>query len=210
MLNHVATYEAGGCDTDAASPVETRRTLLNELDDLELAVAAASGDRAAFETLLRRHYERIHAVAWRLTGSSHDADDITQEVCCALVTRLAGFKGEARFTTWLYGIVVNACRDHHRRRATLATLKNGLAVLVGLAAPPDGRDLFRRAWLTSELGRLDPSLRETIVLVVGEGLTHAEAGAVLGLAETTISWRLHEARRLLKDTPSTRDDRHGA
>lgn len=179
--------------------------------DADLAARAASGERAAFETLLRRHYDGMHRIAWRLTGSRHDAEDIAQEVCCALVGTIGGFKGEARFTTWLFGIVVNACRDHHRRRATLSRLKDGLAVLAGLAASADGRDLFRRSWLAGELARLDPPLRETIVLVVGEGLTHAEAGAALGLAEATVSWRMHEARRRLKGTlTDKRENRHGA
>ncbi|GJD97078.1 RNA polymerase sigma factor [Methylobacterium iners] len=178
--------------------------------DADLAARAAEGDRGALEALLRRHYDGMHRIAWRMTGSRHDAEDITQEVCCALVGRIGGFKGEARFTTWLFGIVVNACRDHHRRRATLSRLRDGLAVLVGLAAPQDGRDLFRRSWLAGQLARLDPPLRETIVLVVGEGLTHAEAGLALGLAETTISWRLHEARRLLKDSlAKAGHDHHG-
>lgn len=200
MLHPVAPREPRRSSTPPTLVAGEERRSLTESDDSELVAWARSGERAAFETLLRRHYDRIHRIAWRMTGSRHDAEDIAQDVCIALVGRIAGFKGEAAFTTWLYGIVVNACRDHHRRRATLVRLKDGLAILVGLGPQPDGRDLFRRTWLASELARLDPSLRETIVLVVGEGLTHAEAGAALGLAETTISWRLHEARRLLKDS----------
>ena len=166
-------------------------------EDAPLAAAAAAGDRAAFERLLRRHYDRMHRLAWRLTGSAPDAEDVVQEVCCALVDRIGSFRGEARFTTWLLGIVVNACHDHGRRKATLAKLRDGLAVLASLGREPDGRDLYRRTWLASALGRLDPGLRAAIALVHGEGLTHAEAGFALGIAETTVSWRLHEARRLL-------------
>jgi RNA polymerase sigma-70 factor, ECF subfamily len=165
--------------------------------DRDLVDRAANGDRDAFESLLRRHYDRIHRLAWRLTGSSSDAEDMAQEVCCRLVEKLAGFKGEAKFSTWLMGIVVNACRDHRRRGLTLAGLREGLSVLAGLAAPPDGRDAYRRSWLASELARLDPLLRDTIVLVVGEDLTHAEAARALGVAESTVSWRMHEARRQL-------------
>ena len=143
--------------------------------DDDLVGLAAQGDRAAFEALLRRHYDLMHRVAWRMTGSQTDAQDICQDVCCALVERIASFRGEAKFTTWLIGIVRNACHDHHRRNSTLTRLKGHLAVLAGMAALPDGRDLFRRTWLASELARLSPLLRETVVLVVGEGLTHAEA-----------------------------------
>jgi RNA polymerase sigma factor (sigma-70 family) len=163
--------------------------------DDDLVSLATQGNRAAFEALLRRHYDLMHRVAWRMTGSQTDAQDICQDVCCALVERIASFRGEAKFTTWLVGVVRNACHDHHRRHSTLARLKGHLAVLAEMAAPPDGRDLFRRSWLASELARLSPLLRETVVLVVGEGMTHAEAATALGVSESTISGRMHEVRR---------------
>ncbi|APG11106.1 RNA polymerase sigma-70 factor (ECF subfamily) [Bradyrhizobium elkanii] len=163
--------------------------------DDDLVSLATQGNHAAFEALLRRHYDLMHRVAWRMTGSRTDAQDICQDVCCALVERIASFRGEAKFTTWLVGIVRNACHDHHRRHSTLTRLKGHLAVLAEMAAPPDGRDLFRRSWLASELARLSPLLRETVVLVVGEGMTHAEAATALGVSESTISGRMHELRR---------------
>ena len=171
--------------------------------DDDLVSLATQGNRAAFEVLLRRHYDLMHRIAWRMTGSQTDAQDICQDVCCALVERIASFRGEAKFTTWLIGIVRNACHDHHRRYQTLTRLKGHLAVLADMASPPDGRDLFRRSWLASELARLSPLLRDTVVLVVGEGMTHAEAATALGVSESTISGRMHEVRRqagLAKDT----------
>jgi RNA polymerase sigma-70 factor, ECF subfamily len=165
--------------------------------DRDLVDRAAGGDRHAFESLLRQHYDRIHRVAWRLTESGSHAEDIAQDVCCTLVEKIGSFKGESKFTTWLTGIVVNACRDHRRRGLTLLRLRERLSVLAGLAPPPDGRDAYRRSWLASELARLDPLLRDTVVLVVGEDLTHAEAARALGVAESTVSWRMHEARRQL-------------
>ena len=165
--------------------------------DRDLVDRAAGGDRHAFESLLRQHYDRIHRVAWRLTGSGSHAEDIAQDVCCTLVEKIGSFKGESKFTTWLTGIVVNACRDHRRRGLTLTRLRERLSVLAGLAPRPDGRDAYRRSWLASELARLDPLLRDTVVLVVGEDLTHAEAARALGVAESTVSWRMHEARRQL-------------
>jgi RNA polymerase sigma factor (sigma-70 family) len=165
--------------------------------DRDLVDRAVGGDRDAFESLLRRHYDRIHRVAWRMTGSRSHAEDIAQDVCCTLVEKIGGFKGEAQFATWLTSIVVNACRDHRRRGLTLARLRDHLSVLADLAARPDGRDAYRRSWLASALARLDPLLRDTVVLVVGEDLTHAEAAHALGVAESTVSWRMHEARRQL-------------
>ena len=166
--------------------------------DVELVARAAAGDRASFGELLDRHYERLHRVAWRLTGSSHDAEDIVQDVCCALVGKIRFFRGEAKFSTWLMGILVNACHDHRRRAGAMARLRDRFSVIAGFGRNPDGRDLYRATWLASEIARLSPEIRATVVLVAGEGLSHAEAAGILGCAESTVSWRLHEARKRLR------------
>lgn len=165
--------------------------------DADLVAGAIAGDREAFGLLVARHYDRIHGLAWQLTGSRADADDISQDVCCALVERIGSFRGEAKFSTWLCGIVVNACRDLHRRRRSFSGFAARLTVLVGLARGPDGRDLHDALWLKSAIAGLAPAYRETVVLVAGQQLTHAEAAALLGVAEATVSWRMHEVRRIL-------------
>ena len=165
--------------------------------DAELVASAAVGQRDAFEALLRRHYDRIHGIAWQLTGSRADADDIAQDVCVALVEKIATFRGEARFTTWLTGITFNACRDFRRRRRSLGGMIERLTVIAGLSQAPDGRDAYDAVWLRSAIARLKPALRDTAVLVVSQQLTHAEAAEILGVAENTIAWRMHEVRRLL-------------
>lgn len=165
--------------------------------DAELVAAAVAGDRDAFGTLIERHYDRIHGLAWQLAGSRADADDIAQEVSCALVEKIAGFRGEAKFTTWLCGITVNACRDLRRRRRSFAGLAERLALLTSLSPAPDGRDLYDAIWLNSAIARLKPAYRDAAVLVAGQQLTHAEAAEILGVAEATISWRMHQVRRLL-------------
>ena len=165
--------------------------------DGKLVSAAIGGDREAFGELLRRHYDRIHGLAWRLTGSRADADDIAQDVCCALVEKIAGFRGEAKFATWLCGVVFNCCRDHHRRRRLFLGFTQRLAVLTGLTRGPDGRDLHDQMWIRSAISRLKPAYRDTVVLVAGEQLTHAEAAEILGVTEATVSWRMHEVRRML-------------
>ncbi len=72
-------------------------------------------------------------------------------------------------------------------------------MLVGLAASSeDGRDLYDAIWLKSAIARLKPALRDTAVLVAGQQLTHAEAAAILGIAEATVAWRMHEVRRILR------------
>jgi len=166
-----------------------------ETDESLAALAAA--DRAAFELLLRRHYDRIHGLAWQLTGSRADADDIAQDVCCTLAEKIGSFRGEAKFTTWLTGITFNACSDFRRRRRSFGTMIDRLGVLAGLASPPDGRDAYDAIWVKSAIARLKPALRDTVALVVGQQLTHAEAAEMLGIAENTVAWRMHEVRRIL-------------
>ena len=166
--------------------------------DRDLVAGARNGDRAAFEALLRRHYDRVHRLAWRLTGSRPDADDLAQEVCCTLVEKISSFKGEAKFATWLG-------RYHGERLPRSSPARHDIGALSStacrnwsrLAALPDGRDMYRQTWLASDIARLDPLLRDTVLLVIGEDLTHAEAARVLGVAESTVSWRIHEARRHL-------------
>jgi RNA polymerase sigma-70 factor (ECF subfamily) len=139
----------------------------------------------------------VHGLAWQLTGSRADADDVAQDVCCTLVEKIGSFRGEAKFSTWLCGITYNACRDLRRRQRSFSGFTEKLAVLTGLAAAPDGRDLYDSIWLKSAIARLKPAYRDAAVLVAGQQLTHAEAAEILGVAESTVSWRMHEVRRLI-------------
>lgn len=174
-------------------------------DDQADIRAALAGDRGAFERLLRRHYDRIHGLAWQVTGSRTDADDIAQDVCCILAERLPDFRGDAKFSTWLCSIVFNACRAARRRRRTFSAFTDRLAVMAGLMRSPDGRDLYDEVWIRSAISRLKPDLRDTAILVAGQQLTHAEAAKILGIAEATVSWRMHEVRRLLGARTETAD-----
>ena len=165
--------------------------------DADLAASAAAGDRDSFQVLLGRHYDRVHAIAWQLTGSRSDADDIAQDVCLTLVEKIATYRGQAKFTTWLTGITFNACRDFRRRRRSFGGMIERLTIVTGLAQVPDGRDAYDAVWTRSAIARLKPALRDTAVLIAGQQLTHAEAAEILGVAENTVAWRMHEVRRLL-------------
>jgi len=171
--------------------------MLDTTDDSTLAAAALQGDREAFRRLVERHYAMIYRVAYRYVGSAADAEDIAQDVCVALATRLGKFGGRSRFSTWLVAIVINRCRDFLRRRRSSNALVEKYAALRE-AEDADRADTEKRtAWLTEALQSLEPSLRETVLLVVGEELSHREAAKVLGCAESTVSWRMHMAKKHL-------------
>ena len=169
-----------------------------ENTDETLALRAAAGDRDAFATLLERHYERIYRVGARVLGDADEAADLAQEVCVVLPARLSSFRGESRFTTWLYRVVVNAARDALRRKAARQRGERGYAEAEALLRIEDGARGCEASWLRRTLERLPDDLRMTVLLVLDEDLRHAEAGAVLGVSESTVSWRMHEVRKRLR------------
>jgi RNA polymerase sigma-70 factor (ECF subfamily) len=172
--------------------------MLMETDDETLARAATGGDRTAFSLLLTRHYDRIFGLCYRLTGSRANAQDLTQDICAALPAKLAGWRGQARFTTWLYRVTVNAAHDQRRRAATRTRAAEGwgdweLARQDDIATQAEAMD-----WLTTAMQRLSPELRDTVALVLGEDLTQSQAGEILGVSEGTIAWRMSEVKKRLR------------
>lgn len=177
--------------------------MLDEPGDDGLARLAATGDRAAFATLLERHYGRIFGVAWRLLGDRAEAEDLAQDVCVALAGRIGSYRAEARFTSWLYQVVLNAARDRMRRRGTRNAATAAFAEADALDRAGAASDRRAAEWLRASIAGLKADLRETAVLVLDEGLSHAETAAALGVAESTVSWRLMEVRRALKSLAET-------
>jgi RNA polymerase sigma-70 factor (ECF subfamily) len=172
--------------------------MLMETPDETLALAAGSGDRTAFSVLLARHYDRVFRLAFRLTGRRADAEDLAQDICAALPAKLRGWRGEARFTTWLYRVTVNAAEDLRRRQATRARAAAGWGdwEIARQDAITEGREA--EAWLAQAMTRLPQDLRDTVALVLGEELTQSQAAEVLGLSEGTVAWRMSEVKRRLK------------
>jgi len=169
-----------------------------ETSDQDLARAAAAGERDAFAALLARHYDRLFRLAFRLTGSRAEAEDLTQDVCLALPARITGFRGEARFTTWLYRVMVNAAHDRRRRQSTRARAADGwgdweLARRAEAEDAADGLD-----WLAEAMRALPEDLRDTLALILDDEMSHAQAAEVLGLSAGTVGWRLSEARKRLR------------
>ena len=163
-----------------------------------LATKAAGGDAEAFRALLERHYDLMYRVAFRTLGQQADAEDLVQEVCAALPGKLATFKRESKFESWLYRVIVNAGNDQMRKRGAHARAAAGwgdVEVMQREAAAEKKEDLN---WLARAMQRLSPELRETVALVLGEEMTHAQAGKVLGLTEGSVSWRMSEVKKELR------------
>ncbi len=145
----------------------------------------------------------IYRVAYRFIGNQADAEDIAQDICAALPAKLVHFRGESSFSTWLYRIIVNACRDLQKKNASHRGLEHSYQEMEQHVAADQHEAARKSAWLYRSLATLDPAMRETALLVLAEHMTHAEAATVLGCAESTISWRMHEIRKSLKQLVDT-------
>jgi RNA polymerase sigma-70 factor (ECF subfamily) len=173
---------------------------MTSASDFELAGLAAGGDENAFTCLLERHYDLIFKVAFKWCGDRDEAGDIAQDVCVKLVRSIGSFDGRSKFKTWLYRITINTAKDRHKagRRYVpeaqaefAAEASNSQAV-----TEPERHVALTRA--LDGLNALPAKLRDAVMLVYVEDLSHKEAAQVLGCAETTISWRIFKARRKLK------------
>lgn len=169
-----------------------------ETSDEELALAAAGGDRAAFGALVERHYGRMLALGWRLTGSRAEAEDLAQDICVALPRKLGLWRAEARFSTWLYRVIVNAAHDRRRRQAVRDRAATGWGDWEIARQDAMAEDRAAQDWLMAAMAQLPEDLRDTVALVLGEEMTQGEAALVLGLSEGTIAWRMSEVKKRLR------------
>ena len=167
-------------------------------DDEELAARAASGDAAAFRVLLGRHYDRVFRVAYSVLRHQSDAEDVTQEVWTSLPGKLRHWRGEAKLTSWLHRIALNAAKDSLRKSASRARTVAGFAEMETLSRGEITDTQHRLRWLQSALESLSDDLRETAALTLGEEMNFAQAAEVLGIAEGTVAWRMSEIRKRLK------------
>ncbi len=175
--------------------------------DLEaLAASARSGDREAFETLVRLTLADTYALARRLTGSDHDAQDVVQETYLRAYRGIRRFRGEAQFRTWLYRITANcsatatARRGRHDHDELTADATSSLADRRADHDPAGRADAAAlRADLDAAVADLPPRLRQVVVLRDLYDLPHAAIAEELGITEAAAKVRLHRARRLLRN-----------
>jgi RNA polymerase sigma-70 factor (ECF subfamily) len=175
--------------------------------DEELVEAFQAGDVSAFDDLLVRWDRKIQGAIYRLMGSEDEARDLCQETFLKAYRALRGFKREARFSSWLYQIAVNVCRDRMRRRKgkTLVSIEdleeNG--TLMPSPVGPTALDLVEASDLAravaSAVAGLPDEQREVIVLKEYQGLTFVEIAEVLGLPTSTVKTRLYRGLGQLKE-----------
>jgi len=168
--------------------------------DQELVIKAQAGDSKSFAALVDRHYLTAYRFAYKWCKCREDAEDITQEVFVRLAGKLQLFDRRCRFTTWLYGITANCARDHARknRRWTRGCVSDPPEDIAVAAPDPWPESDAIAENIRMVIGQLPAKLKEAMLLVYAEGLSHKEAAQVIGCAETTVSWRIFQAKRKLR------------
>jgi RNA polymerase sigma-70 factor (ECF subfamily) len=166
--------------------------------DAELIAAHAKGDEQAFGELIRRHRDRLWAVALRTLGDREDAADALQDALLSAYRAAAGFRGESAVTTWLHRIVVNACLDRARRRQARPTVPLPEAGPDEPAQPGDPIDERDTALAVHRaLAELPLEQRTALVLLDLHGHSVAETAQILGVAEGTVKSRCARGRARL-------------
>jgi len=167
--------------------------------DRALLAAHVAGDRDAFGTLVRHHRDRLWAVALRTLGDREEAADAVQDALLSAYRGAASYRGDARVTTWLHRIVVNACLDRVRRRKARPVVP--LPEQGSGAEPADRHDALaaRETALDVEsaLALLTVDQRTAILLVDVHGLPVEEAAAVLAVPVGTVKSRCSRGRARL-------------
>jgi RNA polymerase sigma-70 factor (ECF subfamily) len=189
-------------ERDRRTSGAARRALVSAEDDV-LVARAQAGDRGAFEELVRRHADGLFAVVVRLSRDRQEAEEAVQETFLRAWRGIGGFKGRARFFTWLYRIGVNEAHRRARRRpsAGAVTSLDEHPVQPRDLAPGPARRAEHgelRAALERAIRDLDPNYRLPLILRDVEGLSTAEAAAIMELGEAAFKSRLHRARMAVR------------
>lgn len=169
-------------------------------DETRLLEECRAGSVEAFERLYELHGARMKSIAANLLGSVADAEDAVQDCFLKVYRGAASFRGDSRFSTWIYRVLVNSCYDtlRQRRRRPVEARPEKWAPETDpeLAAPASDHAL--RLSLEACVRDLDPRRRAAFLLFAVEGFTHREVGDILGVPEGTSKTLLFEAKRELQ------------
>lgn len=184
------------------------------MTDEQIVDRVRNGETRLFDQLVRRYQDPVFGMAARFTRGRADAEDVAQEVFLKVFRGLAGFKGEAKFSTWLYRVTFNLCADWLRRNRTpgrkaasldeAAEVRDGRVDLEGSLLASEQRERVNRA-----LDALDERYRSVIVLAYYQKLPYEEIAAILEVPVKTVETRLYRARKILREALGDEEGRGG-
>lgn len=171
------------------------------MDELRAIARAKKGDAEAFSALVEAYETSVYRLALRMCGNAHDAEEVTQEAFLAAWKGLPAFRGESKFSSWLYQLTSNAAIDFLRRekRHRGAT---PIEEEVDLAAPGTPQQAAEEAELREALQQaldaLTPEHRQIFLLRQMQQMSYEEIGRLLGLESGTVKSRLSRAKKQLR------------
>ena len=164
--------------------------------DEQLMLALRDGDLSAFDALFRRHDETVRVTCARTSASDDGGDDLAQETFLRILRHRSTFRGDARFTTWVYRIARNVCLEYLARASRDRRLAEQWGAEASAAASSAGGDDV--AQLEAAMRALSPEHREVLVLCRYQGLSFSEIGEILGCTPGAARVRAHRALLALR------------
>ena len=168
--------------------------------DYELAQAVSRGAVSCLADLYERHRHMVYSLCLRMTGNVMEAEDLTQDIFIQLLYKVGTFRGESKFSTWLYRLTKNQVLMHIRSSIRRRESPN---LLEELAASPIvkhcwGDRATDRLWLHAALAKLPPGSRSVFLKFDVEGYNHEEIAVIFGCSTGNSKSQLHKARRKLR------------
>ena len=174
------------------------------VDTLQLLTRCRQGDSLAIEALVRTYTPQVYRLALSMLDDPAEADEAAQDALVAALSKLDTFRGQAKFTTWLYTITLNVCRGRLRKRRAQARLTGVMQALFRSSNPTEppleqvALKQEQDTALWQAINALDDRRRETVILRYYHELTLPEIGQVMGVSERTIRTWLHTAHEQMR------------
>lgn len=168
-------------------------------DDRELARAFAAGEVAAFEEIMKRHRRMVYFAALRITGTHHDADEVTQKTFISVYRNLGRFEHASTLKTWIFRIALNTAKNQVRDRSRREGDELGERHADAAAGAPEMMESEeRRRRVRDAVATLPPRQRDVVELRIDHELPFAEVAEVLGCSVNTAKVNFHHAVKALR------------
>lgn len=168
------------------------------MEEHKLIKSAQDGDASAFEQIIGLYYDVMYRFAYKWCGNRDNAQDITQNACIKLARSIDQYKFQSAFSSWLYRLVINCAKDWYKSNKNVNNKEDNIDDHYYLEAKNNRND--ENLYLLQVLRMMDDfpdGIKETMLLVHAHGFNHSEAADILEIKESTVSWRIHEARKII-------------
>ncbi len=174
------------------------------VEDRELIEACKRGDSSAFRQIYETYKDKVHSLGYYMTGDKEIAKDITQQVFLKVFTSILTFQYKASFSSWLFRLAVNVCRDYQRSKRRMRLFSTGVPISLATcdSGPSLEETLFKERVskiVQNVVMKMSPKLRTVIILKYIEDLSYSQIAELLGCSIGTVSSRLNRSHKILAE-----------